>query len=85
MEISDTLFREAKRYAREHDLTFRQLLERSIQGLLVKDQAPRKPFRLKRCSFRGDGLVEEYSWPEVRAHIYEGRGEAAAGNQGDER
>lgn len=79
VEISDALLREAKRYARDHDLTFREVLERSLQGLVVKDNASRKPFRLKRCSFRGDGLVSEYSWPEVRAHIYEGRGEPERG------
>jgi hypothetical protein len=75
VEISDALFREAKRYAKDHDVTFRELLERSIQGLIAKNNGPRKIFRLKRCSFRGDGLVGDYSWPEVRAQIYEGRGE----------
>ncbi len=75
VEISEALFSEAKRYALEHNLTFRELLERSIQGLIQGHKNPPKPFRLKRRSFRGDGLAGEYSWPEVRAQIYEGRGE----------
>jgi len=48
-------------------MTFRELLERSPQGLVVTDKAPQRSFRLSRCSLLGDGLVEGYSWPEVRA------------------
>jgi hypothetical protein len=75
VEIPDALLREARRYGRDHDLTFRQVLERSLRDLLGKENGSRKPFRLKRCSFRGDDVVGEYSWPEIRADIYEGRGE----------
>jgi hypothetical protein len=75
MDIADTLIRKAKRHARQHGLAFRRLLEWSIRQFLTEKRSPRKPFQLERCSFRGDGVIETYTWPDVRAKIYEGRGE----------
>ena len=75
MEISDSLFRDVKRYAAARELTFRQVLESGLRTLLTEARDPKKPFRLKRASFRGDGMVKDYSWPEIRSVIYEGRGE----------
>ncbi len=75
VEMPDALLRDTKRYAREHDLTLRQVLERSVREFLAKEKAPRKPFRLKDGSFKGGGLLIDYTWPNVSALIYEGRGE----------
>ena len=75
VEISDSLLREAKRYAAAHDLTFRQVLETGLRSLIEGQKSGTKPFRLKRRSFQGDGLVKDYSWPEIRSIIYEGRGD----------
>ena len=75
VEISDSLFRDAKRYAAAHDLTFRQTVESGLRRLLQTAPKGRKPFRLRDCSFKGDGPVKDFTWPELRAIIYEGRGE----------
>lgn len=75
VEISDALLREAKRYAAARDLTLRQVLESGLRSVLSASGEGKKPFRLKRAAFRGDGPVSGYSWPEVRSAIYEGRGE----------
>lgn len=73
VEIPDGLFREAKRYAVTHDLPLRQVLESALRSFLAGN-GDKKPFRLKRASFRGDGMVKDYSWPEIREIIYEERG-----------
>ena len=73
VEIPDPLLREAKRYAAARDLTLREVLETSLRKLLTEEKT--RPFRLKRCAFQGDGLVQPYSWPEIRRIAYEGRGE----------
>ena len=36
VEISDALFREAKRYAAAHELTFRQVLETGLRAVVEK-------------------------------------------------
>lgn len=74
VEITDELFREAKRYAVKHDLSFRQVVEGGLRQLLARQESPRKTFRLKKCSFKGQGMAKDYTWPEIRSQIYEGRG-----------
>jgi hypothetical protein len=75
VEIPDNLLREARQYAHENALTFRQVLETGLRQLLSTKDTARAPFRLKDRSFRGDGMVRDFSWPEIRSVIYEGRGE----------
>jgi len=75
VEISDPLFREVKRFAVEHDLTFRDAVESGLRRLLDADPRAKKPFRLKKCAFKGKGMVKDFTWPEIRAIIYAGRGE----------
>jgi hypothetical protein len=71
VEIPDALFKEAKRYAAKHDLTFRAVVETGLRQVLVEK---RKPFRLKRVPFKGDGMVKDFTWDEIRDILYEGRG-----------
>ena len=73
VEISDALFREVKRYATAHELTFRQVVENGLRTV-VREQRPAKPFKLRDASFKGKGMVRDYAWPEIRDLIYEGRG-----------
>ena len=40
VEISDALFREAKRYAAAHELTFREVLETGLRAVVEKKPAP---------------------------------------------
>ena len=75
VEISDALFRDARRYATQRQITFRELLESSLRKSLEEAPRGRKPFRLKKCAFQGQGMVQDYTWPEIRSRIYEGRGE----------
>ena len=75
VEIPDGLFSEARRYAQEHDLTFRQVVETGLRKVIAEESSQSKPFRLKDASFRGGGgMVKKFTWPEIRAIIYEGRG-----------
>jgi hypothetical protein len=76
VEISDPLMREARKLAKREGVTFRNLVERSLQRALAeaKDQ---KPFKLRSLSFKGNGLRPELkgaSWEKIRALIYEGHG-----------
>jgi hypothetical protein len=75
VEISDSLLRDAKRYAAGRELTLRQVLEAGLRSVLSHGKGVKKPFRLKRAFFRGDGMAKDYSWPEIRSVIYQGRGE----------
>jgi hypothetical protein len=75
VEISDSLLRDAKRYAAARELTLRQVLETGLRTLLAEAKVAKKPFRLKPASFNGDGMVKDYSWPEIRSVMYQGRGE----------
>jgi hypothetical protein len=71
VEIPDVLFKEAKRYAAEHDLTFREVVETGLRRVLHEKQ---KPFRLKRIPFKGTGMVKDFTWDEIRDILYEGHG-----------
>jgi hypothetical protein len=73
VEISDALFREAKRYAAAHELTFREVLETGLRAVVEKKRSA-KPFKLRDASFTGKGTATGHAWPEIRAMIYEGRG-----------
>ena len=72
VEIPDSLFREVKRYAAAHDLTLKEVLEAGLRAVVKGGSARR--FRLRKCAFKGEGMVADYSWPEIRAIVYEGRG-----------
>ncbi len=78
IEISDALFRAAKRQAEQEGSTLRALVEEGLRRVLNENDArARKRFLLRRVSFRGQGpspAVEEGSWEKVRDAIYEGRG-----------
>ena len=73
VEIPDTLFTEVKKYAAAHNLTFRELIETSLRRALEKQPASRKPFRLRKVTFKGKGQRIR-DGETIRALIYEGRG-----------
>lgn len=75
VEIGDALFSEAKKYASARGLTFRQVVETSLRRTLENDSAPKKPFRLRKATFKGKGPVAGEDWETFRKLIYEGRGE----------
>lgn len=75
VEIPDPLFKEARRFAQEHNLTFREVVEAGLRKVVSTPDIAAPSFRLKDRSFRGDGMMKDYSWQEIRAAVYEGRGE----------
>ncbi len=73
VEISDALFRRAKKHCAEKGVAFRDLVEDALRRVLEASPAARR-FRLKPFGFRGEGQVGPSDWSELRETIYEGRG-----------
>ena len=76
VEIADGLLADAKRVASKERTTVRSLIEEGLRRV-VKDRAGRGRFRLRKASFKGNGLrpdVREGSWEQIRDLSYEGRG-----------
>ncbi|MFQ6046344.1 MAG: type II toxin-antitoxin system VapB family antitoxin [Gemmatimonadales bacterium] len=77
IDLPDSLLAELRRVARSEGTTMRALIEQGLRRVLA-ERGERGAFRLRRVTFRGDGLVEDLagaSWDEVRRRAYEGRGE----------
>ncbi len=75
VEIADGLFQAAKAAAARRKVPLRELIEEGLRHELERDEAPKPPFQLKDGSFYGrGGMVQDFTWPEIRAIIYEGRG-----------
>lgn len=78
IEISDPLLQRARQLAAREGVTLRALVERGLQRVLAERKRG-KPFRLRKASFRGQGLqpgARGASWEELRERAYEGRGGA---------
>jgi hypothetical protein len=76
VELSDSLLRQAKRVALKERTTVKALIERGLR-LVVAGRKRGEGFRLRRASFRGDGLVSGRSlqdWAATRDTIYSERG-----------
>ena len=73
VEIPDALFTEAKKYASARGLTFRQVVETSLRRTLDEKRAAKKPFKLRKATFKGNGQLVQ-NWETIRSLIYEGRG-----------
>ena len=74
VEVADSLFAEAKAYAKARGVSFREVLEEGLRFTLQQSQRNQQ-FLLRDGSFRGEGLQSDLSWAEIRQRIYEGRGE----------
>ena len=71
IEISDDLLERAKRHARREKKTLRDVVEEALRKQLVAEA--KKPFRLKRHTFKGKGLhpdATEGRWVAIRDSIY---------------
>lgn len=73
VEIPDALFAEVKKYATSHRLTFRELIETSLRRTLEQQTGAKKPFRLRKVTFKGKGQ-RIHDWETIRSLIHEGRG-----------
>ena len=77
IEISDSLFSDARMVAAAEGTTLRQLVEIGLRHAIAQRKRQAEPFRLRDASFGGHGLVEELKaspWDEIRDLAYEGRG-----------
>ena len=76
VEISDALLREVRALAAREGVTLRTMVERGLHRV-VADAKNGPPFKLRRASFKGQGLQAEFrdaSWGRLRDAAYEGRG-----------
>jgi len=76
IEISDPLLEEARKTAAKEGVTLRALVERGLDRV-IGEARQRRPFKLKRAAFKGNGLQPEFRdapWNAVRDEIYKGRG-----------
>ena len=75
LDISDPLLRDAKKLAAAEGTTLRALVEQGLRNV-VADRKRGQSFRLRKASFRGQGLNPdlEGGWQQIRDLSYEGRG-----------
>jgi hypothetical protein len=77
VDISDALLERARDVLAAEKTTLRALIEEGLR-LVIAEHAQRKPFKLRRASFKGRGLqpeVRDADWAAIRALVYEGHGE----------
>jgi hypothetical protein len=77
IDIGDALLDEARRVAANEGTTLKRLVEEGLR-LALDRRVDRAAFTLRSAGFRGDGLqpgVDLQQWEQVRALIYQGRGE----------
>ena len=75
VDIADSLFEEARACAESQGVSFRHLVEEGLRSVVGRQQEPARRFRLRDASFGRRGATRQPVWPDVRAAIYEGRGE----------
>jgi hypothetical protein len=76
LDIPDPLLREARKIAVRERTTLRALVEQGLRKIISEREAS-CPFRLRKVSFGGQGLVEEMrdaEWSTIRDLAYEDRG-----------
>jgi len=76
VEISDPLLRKVRKLAAREHVTLRSLVERGLRQI-VAETMHQKPFKLRKATFKGDGLrpeLRDAPWSTIRDMIYEGRG-----------
>lgn len=76
IDIAEPLLNRAKQVVVAEGVTLRELVEDGLRRV-IEERAQRGTFRLRRATFRGNGLqpdVAEESGQRVRDLAYEGRG-----------
>lgn len=77
IDINDTLMAEVKQLAKERQQTLKSVLEAALRRFLEANEAEKEPFRLRKRTFRGEGLqpdIQEGDWATIRERAYEGHG-----------
>ncbi len=76
IDIHDVLLERAKRHAKTRGCTLRSVVEDGLRRVL-DEPAPAVPYKLEDCRVGdpdGEDPLKNYTWPELRDLIYEGRG-----------
>jgi len=76
IQIADNLFKEARKLAHRERTTLKALVEQGLR-LIVSERKRRNGFRLRKATFKGQGLqphLSGASWEQIRELRYEGRG-----------
>jgi hypothetical protein len=76
VEIPNSLLKQAKRLAAREHTTVRALMEEGLRRVMAERKGA-KPFKLRKVSFRGNGLQPQMvgpAWQRIRDAAYEGRG-----------
>ena len=75
VEISDALLEQARELAAARSTTLRQIFEEGLMSV-IDSSVERKPkYKMRDASFGGKGPAPKKTREEIRAIIYEGRGE----------
>jgi hypothetical protein len=61
VEISDTLFQEARALAAREGTTFRVLVETGLRAVLASRASEPAEFRLRDASFGGQGMATDFA------------------------
>lgn len=77
IDINDALVAQAKELARERQQMLKSIIEAALRQFLETNEAKKEPFRLRKRTFRGQGLqpdIREGDWAAIRERAYEGHG-----------
>jgi hypothetical protein len=75
LDIADPLLEEARHIAAREGTTLRALVERGLRHVIAGSNQ-KKPFRLRKASFKGRGLRPELAdagWDRIRDLAYQDR------------
>jgi hypothetical protein len=76
VEIPDSLFDEAKRFAEKENTTLKAVIEQGLRRVLADQKEP-PAFKLRDGSVGGNGLTPEFrnaTWDQIRDLVYEDGG-----------
>ena len=76
IDIPDSLFKQARRYAETRRTTLKALVEQGLRTVLAESREP-ATFQLADGSVGGNGLTPEFrngGWDAIRETVYPGRG-----------
>jgi hypothetical protein len=80
IEVDDSLLRAARELTKREGVTIRELVERGLKRVLAESR-PGPPFKLRRASFKGNGLqlaLSEATWQDLRDLSYGDRGQSGS-------
>jgi hypothetical protein len=76
VQISDSLFEEARKLAHRERTTLKALIQDGLRRVIA-ERKRRGRFKLRKATFKGTGLQPHLagaSWEKIRELSYEGRG-----------